>query len=96
MKIEPKGYDYKGRFISYWQQIVEVEELNDGGEHLEVGPGTGFLSGRLKERGLDVQTLDMDEAVGPDILASVLAVPVENGFFESASAFEVLEHLPFQ
>ena len=91
-----KTYDYKGRYASYWHQIDEIEKINSDGGHLEVGPGTKFVTGRLKERGVAVSTLDIDEAVCPDYLGSVLSIPVEDGFFESSSAFEVLEHVEFE
>ena len=94
--LKPNSYDYKGRFASYWRQISEVEMLTSGRRpHLEVGPGTGFLTERLRERGHEIQTLDIDEASCPDIKASVLSIPVEDNYFDTVSAFEVLEHLPF-
>ncbi len=50
-------YDTKERFCSYWCQIHEVLSLNPG-EVLEVGIGNGFVSRYLRDRGVNVITLD--------------------------------------
>jgi len=53
-------YDTKERFCSYWHQIQEVLLLKPS-EVLEIGIGNGFVSRYLKERGINVTTLDIDK-----------------------------------
>jgi SAM-dependent methyltransferase len=99
-QVEPSqyvrpGYDYKGRFISYWHQIDEIVQQRPA-TTLEIGIGNGFVSSYLRERGYAVTTVDHDRRLGPDITASVLALPLQDGCFDVVACFEVLEHLPFE
>jgi len=89
------SYDSKGRFISYWHQIDEAVSLTPS-HLLEVGIGNGFVSKYLKERGIDVKTLDIDNRLSPDIIGSVLATPFPNEAFDVVLCCEVLEHLPYR
>jgi len=88
------SYDTKGRFNSYWHQIDEVISLAPR-QVLEVGVGNGFVANYLKERGIDVKTLDIDHRLCPDIIGSVLEIPFANEVFDVVSCCEVLEHLPY-
>jgi SAM-dependent methyltransferase len=99
-QVEPShyarpGYDYKGRFISYWHQIDEIVQQRPA-TTLEIGIGNGFVSSYLRERGYAVTTVDHDRRLGPDITASVLALPLQDECFDVVACFEVLEHLPFE
>jgi ubiquinone/menaquinone biosynthesis C-methylase UbiE len=88
------SYDTKGRFNSYWHQIDEAVALTP--RHvLEIGVGNGFVSKYLKERGINVKTLDIDYRLSPDIISSVLEMPFPNDVFDVISCCEVLEHLPY-
>jgi len=62
---------------------------------LEIGIGNGMLSSYLKGRGYAVTTLDIREELSPDIVASVLEMPLEDGAFDVVACFEVLEHLEY-
>ena len=88
------SYDSKGRFNSYWHQIDEAVSLVPRNV-LEVGIGNGFVSKYLKERGVNVKTLDIDYRLSPDIIGSVLDMPFSNEAFNVVSCCEVLEHLPY-
>jgi len=99
-QVEPghylsKSYDSKGRFISYWHQINEIVKLNPE-KVLEIGIGSGFVSRYLKERGINVVTLDIDKRLTPDIVGSVLDIPLNDKTFDVVACYEVLEHLPFE
>jgi len=69
-----KEYDKKSRFISYWHQINEIIKLNPK-RVLEIGVGNGFISKYLKERGVNVITLDIDKRLNPDVTGSILDIP---------------------
>jgi Methyltransferase domain len=89
------SYDSKERFISYWHQIHEVASLRPESV-LEVGIGNGFVHRSLRELGIGVHTVDADERLAPDTVASVTALPFSAGEFEIGCCFETLEHLPWQ
>ena len=88
------SYDTKGRFNSYWHQIDEAVSLTPR-HMLEVGIGNGFVSNYLKERKINVKTLDIDYRLSPDIIGSVLKMPFPDEAFDVVSCCEVLEHLPY-
>lgn len=92
--FEP-GYDSKKRFISYWHQINEIIRL-DPSNVLEIGIGNGMVSNYLRGRGLKVTTLDIREKLHPDIVASVLDMPMADGTFDVVACYEVLEHMEYR
>jgi ubiquinone/menaquinone biosynthesis C-methylase UbiE len=92
--FEP-GYDSKKRFISYWHQINEIISL-DPLNVLEIGIGNGMVSNYLKSRGLEVTTLDVKERLRPDIVASVLDMPLGDSTFDVVACYEVLEHMEYR
>lgn len=88
------NYNDKGRWASYWHQIKEVLEFNPK-NILVIGKGDGLVPAYLKMLELDVVTLDNDKAISPDIVASVLNMPMGDNNFDVILCAEVLEHLPF-
>jgi len=100
LQVEPdhyfnKTYDSKERFISYWHQINEIVRLEPN-SILEIGIGSGFVSKYLKERGINITTLDFDPSLNPDRVGSVLDIPFEDNSFDVVACYEVLEHLPYE
>lgn len=87
-------YDTKGRFCSYWHQIHEILLLRPS-EVLEIRIGNGFVSHYLKERGINIMTLDIDNELKPDVIGSVLDIPFQDRSFQVVACFELLEHLPY-
>lgn len=88
-------YDHKGRWLSYYYQTKTVL-LASPESVLEVGPGNGMVTDYLRKQDIVVTTLDIDPALKPDIIASVLEIPCANDLFDLVMACEVLEHLPFE
>ena len=92
-----KKYNTLGRFISYFYQVDLITDCV--GSHddnlLEIGVGGGLVSDHLRKTGLNVTTCDFDESLEPDIVADVRSVPFTDDSFEIVTAFEVLEHVPF-
>jgi len=89
------GYINPARFASYSRQISEILKLEPQSV-LEIGIGNGIVSYMLKKAGLDVTTLDFDESLEPDIVASVTDMPLPDNAFDVVACYEVLEHLPFE
>lgn len=52
------------------------------GELLEVGIGNGFVSRYLRDRGVNVITLDIDKELKPDVEGSVLDIPFPKASFK--------------
>jgi len=65
------------------------------GKLLEIGVGNGFTSSFLKRSGIDVTTMDINPALSPDIVGSLLEEPkyFVKKQFNAVLCFEVLEHL---
>ena len=89
-----KDYDSKERFASYWHQISEILATNPK-RVLEIGIGGGLVKDCLKKRGVNVTTVDIEERLSPDIVASIEKMPFASNTFDVAAAFETLEHLPY-
>jgi len=89
------GYDYKGRFASYWHQINEILILEPEAI-LEIGIGNGLVSNYLKSRNYNITTLDIDERLNPDCVGLILNLPFPDNSFKVVASYEVLEHLPYE
>ncbi len=99
IQVEPdtyfsQDYDSKGRFCSYWHQIQECISLKPE-KMLEIGIGNGFVSKYLRERGLNIVTLDIDMRLKPDVVGTILDLPFGDESFDVVLCCEVIEHLPF-
>lgn len=90
------NYDTKKRFMSYWYQVKEVLDTEPQ-NILEIGIGNGFVSNYLKNRGLEVTTVDANEELNPDITKDVkhLTESLDPNSFDTVLCAEVLEHIPF-
>ena len=90
------AYVTQARWISYWHQITEVLRLGVT-SLLEVGVGPGVVRHYLKEQGLEVVSVDIDEELHPDVVCSVtdLTSHFAPDSFDAVLCAQVLEHLPF-
>lgn len=89
------SYDSKRRFASYWHQIREVLE-RDPKRVLEVGVGNGFVSNYLRSKRVMITTVDVEVALRPDVVADISKLPFPDSSFDMVTAYEVLEHMPFE
>ena len=89
-----KEYSDSKRWMSYWYQVKEVLNFSPKSV-LIIGKGNGLVSEYLKLGGIKSVTLDIDEFLHPDIIASVLSMPLNDSSFDVVLCAEVLEHLPY-
>lgn len=89
------NYDHRRRFISYFHQINIVRKAETQ-DVLEIGIGNGFISRYLREKRINLHTVDFDERLKPDTVASVTDLPFPDSSFDTVCCFETLEHLPWE
>lgn len=89
------NYDHRRRFVSYFNQINIVRRAK-AQEVLEIGIGNGFISRYLREKNIKLHTVDFDERLNPDTVASVTDLPFPESTFDTVCCFETLEHLPWE
>lgn len=87
-------YEHKRRFAGYWHQIRETLSLNPD-KILEVGKGSGLVSGYICSKGIKLTTMDINPALNPDVVGSCSKMPFKDSSFDVLACFQVLEHLPF-
>jgi len=87
-------YSTKERFASFWHQIDEVMAFNPH-TVLEVGIGSGFTSAGLRREEIYHIGMDIDSALNPNLLGSVLSIPLAANAVDAVLCCQVLEHLPF-
>lgn len=88
-------YEDKNRWMSYWHQIKDIFDFHPGNV-LVIGKGSGLVSEYLKLSGVKTTTLDNDESLNPDVVASVLKIPFFDNEFDVVLCAQVLEHLPYE
>jgi len=88
-------YVAEGRVFSYSHQIDTVLSFRPS-QVLEVGTGAGMVCAALGSLGVEITTVDVQAELAPDVVASVLDLPFEDGRFDVAMCCQVLEHLPFE
>jgi SAM-dependent methyltransferase len=89
------GYDTLRRWTSYWFQIDRAL-AGPPGEVLLVGVGSGVVEREIEARGRSVTTVDVQQVLQPDLVASVDDLPFEDGRFAVTICCQVLEHLPWE
>ena len=88
------NYNDKKRWMSYFHQVKEVLAFRPESA-LVVGKGNGLVAQYLKLNDVKVITLDIDESVKSDVIASVIKMPFKDGEFDIVLCAQVLEHLPY-
>ncbi len=86
-------YVDKNRFMSFYYQLRYIYSINPSNV-LEVGHGSGFIK-KILQSEFDFKTLDIESGLNPDIVGSVLEMPIKDKSFDLVCCFQVLEHIPF-
>ncbi|MFW3615171.1 class I SAM-dependent methyltransferase [Billgrantia antri] len=89
-------YNSKQRMLAYWHQLKLIEECRPA-TLLEVGVGSGIVTAYLRHQGVSVTTLDINPALRPDHVGSILRPPpaLAERRFDVVLCSRVLHHLPF-
>ncbi len=87
-------YYKKERWLSLWYQLTQIINLSPN-TVLEIGPGLGLLKANLSAMGINIKTVDIDDELNPDYVASVGNLPFDDNSFDCVSAFQILEHLEY-
>jgi SAM-dependent methyltransferase len=87
-------YDNVPRFVSYFCQIELIRKFKPDNV-LEIGIGNKTVVNYLRQAGVQVTSCDFDEALGPDHVGDIRALPFSNASYDVVSACEVIEHIPW-
>lgn len=90
---DPMKYLSPARMASVGYQFRFVHEHFPGSCVLEVGPGGGLTTSILRQLGHEVQTMDVDDQLSPDVLGSITDIPCPDEAYDSFLCCQVLEHL---
>ena len=101
-KIERSNYiseEYLNPIVwnSYLCQIQYIRSLMQNGSIIEIGMGGGIINAVLRKLGYSANTMDVNEHLKPDFVASISSD--FSGFgktFDCVLCAEVLEHIPFE
>ncbi|MBN2424626.1 MAG: methyltransferase domain-containing protein [Calditrichaceae bacterium] len=88
------GYNYKSRWIGYYNQIKEIHN-KEVKSILEIGIGNGIIATFLENMNYNMVTVDIDKKLSPDIVSDINYLPFKTDTFDLIACFEVLEHLPY-
>jgi hypothetical protein len=101
MQVSKEHYNFETytdlrRWVSYWNQIREVLNLNPKSV-LIIGSGDGVVSDYLKKHVDTVHTFDVASDLKPDIQGSVLDIDTHlSQKYDVILCCQVLEHLPYE
>jgi len=79
-------YDKKGERIRVRRTIDYLKQCSP--PFLDVGCGSKVIL-----KAVNAVTVDVDKCKRPDVVATVCHLPFKDGYCETVSAFEVIEHV---
>jgi hypothetical protein len=86
---------HRSNFMNVSAQFTDVNDISKSGKILIVGPGQGLEKLIFEWRGYEVITIDVDEILEPDLLASVHDLGLfDDKLFDFVIVSHVLEHIP--
>ena len=99
-QVDSSHYEFskyvdKRRWASIWHQLDEVITMEPT-KVLEIGPGPGIFKAVAQAIGVRVETLDLDEELQPDHVASADDTHFDDNAFDVVCAFQMLEHVPYE
>lgn len=107
--LDRSGYTQMGSALRNTQKNAEKSQHGaaysaNGGQDqrlsaftiLEIGKGSGFFSDYMKKFGYNLTSCDFDKNLNPDVVGDVRNLPFKDDEFDIVTAFEVLEHIPFE
>lgn len=83
------------RFASYNAQLEEVLGQNPD-TVLEIGSHLGIVTKCMRTCDIQVTTMDINSDWKPDVIGSVLEMPLADNAYDLVLCCEVLEHIPFE
>jgi 2-polyprenyl-3-methyl-5-hydroxy-6-metoxy-1,4-benzoquinol methylase len=91
-----ENYVSKTRMLTFYYQILEVLSVKSDNV-IEVGSGSGVVSGSLKEMGINLKTMDINPSLNPDYEGSILDLSkiIGEKSIDVILCARVLHHLSF-
>lgn len=88
---------HRSNFLNAWRQYEDLAALPSVRKVLVVGPGQGLEVATFRNRGYDVESIDIDSTFAPDRVMSVHDMRAfGDARFDAAVVSHVLEHLPLR
>lgn len=101
-QIEASHYDYKrymhmSRWSCYYVQIKKTLALEPKSV-LEIGPGDGLYGWYMEKNGISYTSADHADDITSNVKVNLgyEPIPFPDNSFDVVSAFQVLEHIPFE
>jgi Methyltransferase domain len=101
-QIEASHYDYKrymhmSRWSCYYVQIKKTLALEPKSV-LEIGPGDGLYGWYMEKNGITYTSADHADDITSNVKVNLgyEPIPFPDNSFDVVSAFQVLEHIPFE
>jgi hypothetical protein len=82
------------RFSSIGWQLTLCLEL-EAEYYLEIGSGNNLLVDLLRKNNKTIFSIDLSNAILPDIQASIPYLPISDCAVDASLCFQVLEHIPY-
>ena len=91
-----KKYMDNERWMSYYHQL-QIVLLRRPSRVLVIGKGDNIIPLLIKNAGIEVKTIDLDESLKPDFVCSITEIDtVIKEKFDLILCCQVLEHIPFE